>query len=207
MTTQGPQPPSAAPTAHYPELEAALKEALTSVSYQSEYSLDELVVTVPPQDILAACRTLKEHSRLAFDYVRCISGVDWGTHLQVVYHLWSMKHHQKVVLKVNLPPDNPRLASATSVWRGADWHEREAAELFGIVFEGHPSLQPLLLYEGFEGYPLRKSFPQGVKPGKEAAAEERPKKAPARPPGAQASPSAGGPAVPGRDEEKGATSP
>lgn len=192
MTTHGPQPPSAAPTARYPDLEAALQEALAGHPYQTEYALDELVVTVPPQEVLATCHILKEHPRLAFDYVRCVSGVDWVAHLQVVYHLWSMRHRQKVVVKANLPPDNPRLPSVTPVWRGADWHEREAAELFGIVFEGHPALKPLLLYEGFEGYPLRKSFPQGVKPGKEAEAAEKPRKAPA---------------APGRDEGKGVGSP
>ncbi|MDO8532617.1 MAG: NADH-quinone oxidoreductase subunit C [Dehalococcoidia bacterium] len=173
MTTHGAQPPTPAVTASYPELEAALKEALAGVSYTAEYSLDELVVTVPPEHLLSVCRTLKEHPHLAFDYLRCISGVDWVANLQVVYHLWCMARRQKLVVKVNLPNDNPRVASVISVWRGADWHEREAAELLGIVFEGHPALKPLLLYEGFEGYPLRKSFAQGVKPGKEAEAAEK----------------------------------
>ena len=146
-----------------PGLEATLKEALPGHDYEVSRSGGELVVTVPPRDLVGASRILKDDPRLAFDYLRCLSGVDWGDHLQVVYHLWSMGLRHRVEVKVDLAPEEPRLPSVTSVWRGADWHEREAAELFGIAFEGHPRLKPLLLFEGFEGYPLRKSYPQGGK--------------------------------------------
>ena len=64
-----------------------------------------------------------------------------------------------MVIKVNLPSDKPSVETVTSVWRGANWFEREAHDLFGVVFNGHPDLRPLLLYEGFEGFPGRKAFP------------------------------------------------
>ena len=75
------------------------------------------------------------------------------------YHLLSLANRHKMVVKTNLPPDDPRVPTVTGVWRGANWYEREGHDLFGVVFEGHPDLSPLLLYEGFEGHPGLKSFP------------------------------------------------
>ncbi len=161
MTEAGPSP--AAPGGPSNELEVALNEALKGLNCSVEHRREETIVNAPPPDLVAVCRALTGHPRLAFDYLRCISGVDWVTKLQVVYHLWSTRHRHRLVVKVDLAPEAPSLPSVTSVWGGADWHEREAAELFGIAFEGHPNLKPLLLFEGIEGYPMRKSYPQGVK--------------------------------------------
>ena len=97
--------------------------------------------------------------RLTFDYLRCLSAVDYVDRIEVVYHLFSLERRHKMVVKVSLEPDSPRVASVVSVWKGADWFEREAHDLFGVEFEGHPNLAPLLLYEGFEGCPGLKSFP------------------------------------------------
>ena len=77
----------------------------------------------------------------------------------MLYHLFSLKKTHRFVLKVNLPYDDPRIDSVISLWAGADWYEREAHDLFGVVFDGHPDLAPLLLWEGFEGFPGRKSYP------------------------------------------------
>ena len=63
------------------------------------------------------------------------------------------------MIKTNVPYDDLHLATVTSIWRGADWYEREAHDLFGVIFDGHPNLKPLILYEGFEGYPGRKEHP------------------------------------------------
>jgi NADH-quinone oxidoreductase subunit C len=104
--------------------------------------------------------------------------------LEVVYHLYSYTHKHNVTVKTRLPQEEARVPSVTSVWKGADWHEREAAEMFGIVFEGHPNLVPLLLPEDMtDHHPLRKDNPlaeieewqgvrAGVGPGEAAEVEE-----------------------------------
>jgi NADH-quinone oxidoreductase subunit C len=79
--------------------------------------------------------------------------------LEVVYHLYSFKHAHNVTIKTLLPSDDPQVATVTTVWSGALWHERETHEMFGIVFQGHPDLRPLLLEEDMGYYPLLKSHP------------------------------------------------
>ncbi len=122
-------------------------------------ALDEVVVTVQPQDVPAVCRLLKDDPSLDLNYLRCLSVVDYEERLEVVYHLFSLGKRHKLVVKTSVSPDEARVPSVVGVWRAADWFEREGHDLFGVVFEGHPGLAPLLLYEGFEGYPGRKSFP------------------------------------------------
>ena len=122
-------------------------------------AVDEVVVTVKPGDLPAICRLARETLELGFDYLRCISVVDYVERLEVVYHLFSLEKRHKMVIKTSVPLDAPIVPSVVSVWRTADWFEREGHDLFGVVFEGHPDLAPLLLYEGFEGFPGRKSFP------------------------------------------------
>ena len=122
-------------------------------------AVDEVIVTAKPEDIPALCRALREDPRLDFSYLRCLSVVDYVERLEVVYHLFSREKRHKMVIKTSVSPQEPNVPSIISVWRGADWFEREGHDLFGVVFQGHPNLVPLLLYEGFEGYPGRKSFP------------------------------------------------
>ncbi|MBI4336285.1 MAG: NADH-quinone oxidoreductase subunit C [Chloroflexi bacterium] len=136
-----------------------LSEVLDSFHPNLSAALDEVVVTVEPAQVQRTCQTLRDDPRLKFDFLRCLSVVDYNDSLQVVYHLWSMEKRQKVVVKADLPASNPTVPTVVPVWRGADWFEREAAELFGVTFEGHPNLKPLLLWEGFEGHPGLKSFP------------------------------------------------
>lgn len=78
---------------------------------------------------------------------------------EVVYHLLSLAHRHRLRLKVLVEDADPRVDSVTSVWTGANWFEREVWDMFGIVFTGHPHLKRLLLYEGFQGHPLRKDYP------------------------------------------------
>jgi len=141
----------------------ALKDLLEGLAPQWEgevsQALDEVVLTVPPSRVPEVCRTMREDPRLSMDYLRCLSVVDYVDHLQVVYHLYSTTRRHRVVIKANLPPDDPRMPTIVPIYPGANWHEREGHDLYGVVFEGHPNLKPLLLYEGFEGYPGRKSYP------------------------------------------------
>lgn len=116
-------------------------------------------VTVPPAAIDRVCRLAKEDPRLALEMLLCLSCVDYETHFELVYFLHSLTAERMLVVKAVAPYDNPRLPSVAAVWPAAEWYEREARDLFGVQFDGNPDDAPLLLYEGFEGFPGRKEFP------------------------------------------------
>ncbi len=141
------------------ELLAASREALKEFNLQPGVLYDLPQVTVEPADTERVCRIAKEDPRLAFEQLSCLACVDYKDSFQLVYILHSLDPDRTMVVKTNVPVDDPRLPSVTPVWRAGEWYEREAHDLFGVVFEGHPNLAPLLLYEGFEGYPGRKEFP------------------------------------------------
>lgn len=122
-------------------------------------AVDEVTLTVGAQDVPNVCRILRTDPRLDFDYLRCLCVVDYEERLEVNYHLFSLDKRHKMVVKTNVSPDDPSVPSVIDVWRAANWYEREGHDLFGVVFTGHPNLVPLLLYEGFEGFPGRKDFP------------------------------------------------
>lgn len=115
---------------------------------------------VPPEALLEICTWLAAEPELHFDSLMCVSGVDYGAalHLGVVYHLFSMRHHHRLCLKVDLPRDNPRVPSLALLWRVADWLERETYDMFGIVFDGHPDHRRILCPDDWEGFPLRKDY-------------------------------------------------
>ena len=119
------------------------------------------VVGVTPSRYVEMGEFLRDDPDLAFDYFEFLAGVDFtpkGGGFEVVTHLFSTRHHHGVRLKVECAADDPHCPTLREVWPGADWHEREANEMFGIVFDGHPHLVKLLLPEQFEGHPLRKDF-------------------------------------------------
>ena len=125
-------------------------------------AVDEVTLTVPPDSVARVCADCKNDPRLDFDYLRCLSVVDYESQsgeLEVNYHLYSLKSRRKMAVKTRTPADAPAVPTVTGVWAGANWYERESQDLFGVTFEGHPNPSPLLLYEGFEGFPGRKSFP------------------------------------------------
>ena len=105
------------------------------------------------------CLFLRDEDRLTFDYMSCLSGVDYNDgKLGVVYHLASMAHKHKIVLKAHCTKDSPHVRSVAEVWGTANWHEREAYDMYGIVFDGHPDLRRMLLPYDWEGHPLRKDY-------------------------------------------------
>lgn len=142
-------------------------------------ALDPWIEIVPAR-IAEACRWLAKSSPVRFDSLQCITAIDWfepdpkkaakvswQPRTELVYHLWSTSHRVSLVLKCNLPRwkgdvpgDLPEIPSVVSVWRGADWHEREVYDLSGIWFTGHPDLRRILCPEDWEGYPLRKDYEQ-----------------------------------------------
>lgn len=108
----------------------------------------------------AVARFLREDPALSLDWLRCLSGIDYAADgkLAVRYDLWSTDHRHDLAVKVYVPRDNPAVPSVTGLWRTADWHEREAFDLLGIVFTGHPNLTRILLADDWEGHPLRKDY-------------------------------------------------
>ena len=156
-----PQPaqPQAALDAKGQALMSLLQKTLQEFKPQMGAALDQVMVTVPPTLLAAVARKLRDDPETACDMLLCLSVVDYLDRFEVVYHLQSLGKNHRIVVKTNAPYEDPHVPSLISVWPGADWYEREGHDLFGVVFDGHPDLAPLLLYDGFEGYPGRKSFP------------------------------------------------
>ncbi len=112
---------------------------------------------VPAADWVAAHQQARDAAGLTFfDWLSAYDDTEAG--LAVISHLWSVPERRGLLLRTRVPRGEPRLASLTGIFRGANWHERETFEMFGIIFDGHPLLIPLLLPDGFEGHPLRKEF-------------------------------------------------
>jgi NADH-quinone oxidoreductase subunit C len=102
---------------------------------------------------------------LKFDHSSLISGVDWLTHLEVVYHWWSTHKRVNIILKVSLDRENPSMPSVMRLWKSANYHERETYDMMGVKFEGHPDLRRVYLEENYEFFPQRKDFRWGLKYG------------------------------------------
>jgi NADH-quinone oxidoreductase subunit C len=111
-----------------------------------------------PASILDISRFMKNDSRLLMDHLELLGGVDYKDRIEVVYVLYSMKHRHRYTLKCKLPREAPKIYTVESVWAVANWHEREAFDMFGIVFEGHSDLRRILCPDDWEGYPLRKDY-------------------------------------------------
>ena len=114
-----------------------------------------------PEDLPRVALFLKESPKFRMDYLSSVTGADYLTFLESVYHLYSMnKKHGPVTLRVRVTKNHAKIPSLAPVYRSAELQEREAFDTFGIVYEGHPDLRRLFMWEEFEGYPLRKDFRQ-----------------------------------------------
>ena len=150
-------------------LEAALTAVLGERLTKLVRDRGELTVTVAAADYLSAALTLRDHAELKFEQSIDLCGVDYssykdrpwdGPRFCVVSHLLSVSHNWRVRLKVFCPDDDvPAVASLTEVWSAVNWFEREAFDLYGIIFEGHLDLRRILTDYGFIGHPFRKDFP------------------------------------------------
>ena len=137
-----------------------LGEFIKSINpeYDIKEGKDYLEVTVPSSLLYAFARQLREREELQFDYLFCLSGVDYGQDLGVVYHLRSTKYDHVVVIKTRISDRvNPILDSVSDIWKTADFHEREVFDLLGIKFANHPDLRRLFL-DNTWGFPLRKDY-------------------------------------------------
>jgi NADH-quinone oxidoreductase subunit C len=119
-------------------------------------------LVVAPEAIAEVGAFAKSDPELAFDNLMCLSAVDYPKEdpprMELVYHLFSYRHHHSFVLKVHLPREDARVPTVEKVWGVANWHEREAYDLFGIAFEGHSDLRRILLPDDWQGHPLRKDW-------------------------------------------------
>ena len=116
-------------------------------------------VRVLPESIFDVCSHLAKTPGLEFNLLNSISAVDYVDHFEVVYHVTSTVNMLSAVLKTRVyGRETPSLPSVTSIWQGADFQEREIWDLMGVAFEGHPNLKRIMLWEGYEGHPLRKDY-------------------------------------------------
>ena len=151
------------------ELSDRLKSALGDRLQRLIISLDEVTIVVNGKDHLSVAQTLRDDSGLAFEQMIDLCGVDYlsygegawdGARYAVVLHLLSLTNNWRVRVRSFCADDElPLVASVTRVWAAANWFEREAFDLYGIVFEGHPDLRRILTDYGFVGHPFRKDFP------------------------------------------------
>ncbi|MCU5268038.1 NADH-quinone oxidoreductase subunit C [Bacillus cereus] len=127
-------------------------------SYINKLSKDVPTLVVDPEKYYEVMESLRFHEGLAFDYMSELHATDFVTHMEVYVHLFSYGKKQSVAVKVKLDREEPQVESVTALWKGADWPEREAYDLLGIVFKGHPNLTRILMPDDWVGHPLRKDY-------------------------------------------------
>ena len=131
------------------------------VETHSDFGDDTAIVR--REKIVDICTFLRDDPALRFDMAMDLTGVDYlgeEPRFEVVYHLYSLDKKHRVRVKARVPEEDPAIDSVIPVWAGMDWYEREAYDMYGIVFRGHPNLKRILLYESFVGHPLRKDYPK-----------------------------------------------
>lgn len=116
-------------------------------------------VKVPGNIFFNFMQDLKDGAEI--DFLSCVSGLDWSYKFEVVYHLYSYKTKEKLVIRVDVDKESPVVASVAPIWLSADWFERETYDMYGIIFEGHPNLKRILQADDFPGHIHRKDWPIG----------------------------------------------
>ena len=137
------------------------KAAGAGVALKFSEFREQIFCEIAAADIKKFCRLLNGDTDLSFEYLKCLTAVDYIEYLEMVYCLYSFENNWSINIKIKLDASKPTVDSICSIYRGADWNERETAEMFGIDIVGHPNLKPLLLAGDEGGYPLRKDF--GIK--------------------------------------------
>ena len=160
------------------EIAERLKQEFGEQIVRVEVECADPSIEIKADGLHAICQFLRETSDLNFDFLHCISGVDyletdpkkakkidWEPHYELLYHLSSMKHRHRLVLRVvlprwrnDVPGQLPQVVSVADIWRTADWHEREVYDLGGVAFTGHPDFRRILCPEDWDGHPLRKDY-------------------------------------------------
>lgn len=118
-------------------------------------------IYIPKEELLRVMRFLLENDQLYFDSLSCLTAIDLGEdsdELEMAYNLYSIPYDHHLMLKVKMKKAEATIDSLVSIWRGADWHEREAYDLMGVKFKGHPDLRRILMPADWKGHPLRKDY-------------------------------------------------
>ncbi len=148
------------------ELKIRITELLPSATFEESgdpIATGWLNINIESTDWLSFAQQLRHDDSLFFNYLFCLTCIDWKTHLTMVYHLSSTKFRHTIVVKSNLDRNNPEIETASKIWRTADFHEREVYEMFGVNFLNHPDLRLLILPDGWEGKkPMLKDFEDAV---------------------------------------------
>jgi NADH-quinone oxidoreductase subunit C len=117
-----------------------------------------VTILIAPSKLVDVARELQTNPETYFDQLSCVTGIDAVNSMEVIYHLYSIPFNLSLALKVILPRDNPQVPTLSSVWKSANWMERETYDMYGIIFEQHPDLRRILMPADWEGYPLRKDY-------------------------------------------------
>lgn len=150
------------------ELVKQIEQRLSGMGISTELALGEVTIEVPRDKIVDVCTRLRDDTELGFEQLIDLCGVDYseygdgtwqGDRFAVVYHLLSLSNNHRIRVRTYLDDDFPLLSSVIDVWAAANWFEREAFDLYGIIFDGHPDLRRILTDYGFVGHPFRKDFP------------------------------------------------
>jgi NADH-quinone oxidoreductase subunit C len=146
-----------------PEIAEKVKERFPEEVVEVTDFRDQGSVIVKRGKILNICKYLHDDTSLFLDHLQDLCGADYhgkkDPRFEVVYNLYSIKYHHKIRIRAQVPDNDPSIQSVTSIWAGANWHERECYDMFGIIFKGHPDHRRILLPEDWEGHPLRKDYP------------------------------------------------
>lgn len=142
---------------------ARLIELVHQAAGQSEEikSASPLSIAIDASVLIKVCEQLYNNPETYFDMLTCITGVDNGqdaNSMDVIYHLYSIPFNRSLMLKVVVPRENPEVDSVTTIWKSANWLEREVFDMFGIVFKNHPDLRRILMPADWQGFPLRKDY-------------------------------------------------
>jgi NADH-quinone oxidoreductase subunit C len=139
------------------ELKSEISTRFPAVTYDETGEF--LTVMAEPSDFRGLMEVLKQDGSFYFDFVFCLTCIDWKTHLMMVYHLLSRRHRHNIVVKVKLTDlQKPTIETVCDIWKTAELHEREVWDLFGVQFQNHPDMRRLFLDEGWPGHPLRKNY-------------------------------------------------
>lgn len=139
-------------------LPAEWAERLDHAVIEGHVRAGDVLLVVRSESICDVCSYLQSPEGLGCAYFGCLSAVDCDEHFELVYQLANLDADRRVRVKTRVPRGEPRLASVTSIWVGADWYEREAYDLFGIDFDGHPDQRRILMPDDWEGHPLRRDY-------------------------------------------------
>lgn len=135
-----------------------LKAEAAGIAVRFSEFREQLFCECDKADVKIFCLLLNSEPDLSFEYIKFLTAVDYIEYLEMVYCLYSFKNNWSIIIKARLDGQKPVVDSVTSIYRGADWYERETAEMFGIDIVGHPNLKNLLLAGDEGGHPLRKNF-------------------------------------------------